>query len=51
MKRAWNRGCGQRKYVGVETELLESFLVFDTEAMLLVNDDKSELREGDVGAE
>ena len=51
MKRARDRGCGQGKYVGVETELLESFLVFDTEAMLLVNDDKSELREGDVGTE
>src|SRR5205814_6906301 len=43
MERARNRSGSQRKYIGVEPKLLQSFLVFDTETMLLVNDNEPEL--------
>src|SRR6188508_407156 len=51
MKRARDGSCCQRKDVGLEAKLFQAFLVFDTKAVLLVNDDQSELREGDVSAE
>ena len=41
----------ESEHVGIEAEALQSFLVFDTEAMFFVNDDQSQLRECDVGAE
>src|SRR6266404_7271828 len=51
MKCARYRRGGQRENIGVETEPFQAFLVFDTEAMLLVNDNQSELRERHVGAQ
>src|SRR5215210_1858181 len=39
------------QYVGVESEPFQSLLVFDTEAMLLVDDDEAELRECDIRTE
>src|SRR5258706_13196476 len=51
MERPRDRRGRQCEHIGVESEPLKAFLVFDTEAMLLVNDDQSELRERDVGAQ
>src|SRR6476620_9638700 len=48
MQRPWNWRGGECQHIGVESESFEAFLVFDTEAMLLVDDDESELREVDV---
>src|SRR3954464_7998510 len=51
MQRARDRSRGKGQYVGLESKSFEAFLVFDTEAMLLVNDDQSELRERNVGTQ
>ena len=51
VQRSRNRRCSESQYVGVQSKSFEALLVFDTEAMLLVNDDQPELREGDVGAQ
>src|SRR3954468_11177482 len=51
MQRARDRSRGKGQYVGLESKSFEAFLVFDTEPMLLVNDDQSELGERHVGAQ
>src|SRR5439155_13746231 len=50
MKRSRDRSSSQSEHVTFEAEPLESFLVFDTESVLLVNHDQSQLRERNVGA-
>ena len=50
MKRPRDRSSSQSEHVTFEAEPLESFLVFDTESVLLVNHDQSQLRERNVGA-
>src|SRR6266480_4787568 len=51
MQRSRYRRRRQGEYVGIESEPFQAFLVFDTEAMLFVDDDESELGEGNIGAE
>src|SRR5438270_2753748 len=51
VQRTGNRCGSQSQDISIQSKLLEAFLVFDTEAVLLVNDDESELGEGDVVAE
>ena len=43
MQRARNRRRGEREHVGLQLELLEPLLVLHAEAMLLVDDDQSEI--------
>ncbi len=51
VKSSRNGRGGQREHISIESEPLEAFLVFDTEAVLFVNDDQSELGERDVRAQ
>src|SRR3954464_1435007 len=51
MQGSRDRSRGQRQDVGLQFELFEPFLVFDTEPVLFVNDDQSEVLELDVWAE
>ena len=45
VQRSRNGSCGQREYVGVHRELLQLFLLGYTEALFLVDYDKSEVEE------
>ena len=51
MQRARDRRGREREHVGLELELLEPLLVLHTEAMLLVDDDETQIAEIDIGAE
>src|SRR3954467_398477 len=51
MQRAGNGRRGEREYVGLELELLETLLVLHAKAVLFVDDDEPQPLEGDVGAE
>ena len=48
VQRAWNRGCRHSEDVHLFLQLLEAFLVTDAEALLFVDDQKSQIRKLDV---
>ena len=51
VQRARDRRRREREHVGLQLELLEPLLVLHAEAVLLVDDDQSEIRELDVGTQ
>ena len=48
MKRPRNRGRGEGKDVDILSEVLDLLLVGDTEALLLIDNEKSEILKGYV---
>ncbi len=51
VQRARNWRRGESQHIGVELELLQSFLVLHTEPVLLVNNDYAEVLEFHIGAQ
>ena len=48
MKSSWNRGCRHGKTIDVVFHLLEFFLVFNTKALFLINNHKTQLFEYNI---